>query len=89
MPAPSAAARAMMSSSEIRAVGHGTMCAPAPVQEIDSNVTGSFSGGFQHRFLLRTLGLAARLALGMAASRTLSNALSSMLYGVTSRNLGT
>ncbi|HXA50649.1 MAG TPA: ABC transporter permease, partial [Candidatus Acidoferrum sp.] len=46
---------------------------------------GASATDLQSRILLRTLGLAAAgLALGMAASRLLSNALGSLLFGVTS-----
>lgn len=46
---------------------------------------GASPSDLQNRILLRTFGLAALgLALGMAASRALSNTLGSLLFGVTS-----
>ncbi len=56
------------------------------VQEIGIRMAlGASARDLQSRILLRTLGLAAvGLALGMAASRVLSTALGSLLFGVTS-----
>jgi predicted permease len=55
------------------------------VQEIGIRMAlGASAGDVQKRILLRTLGLAVvGLALGIAASRVLSTALGSMLFGVT------
>lgn len=51
---------------------------------------GASATHLQGRFLLRTLGLAALgLALGMAASRALTGALGSLLFGVTPGDPGT
>jgi len=56
------------------------------VQEIGIRMAlGASPADLQNRILLRTFGLAALgLALGMAASRALSNTLGSLLFGVTS-----
>jgi predicted lysophospholipase L1 biosynthesis ABC-type transport system permease subunit len=56
------------------------------VQEIGIRMAlGASARDVQNRILLRTLGLAAvGLALGIAASRVLSNTLGSLLFGVTS-----
>ncbi|MDR3719917.1 MAG: ABC transporter permease [Bryobacteraceae bacterium] len=56
------------------------------VQEIGIRMAlGASAAGLQWRILLHTFGLAALgLALGMAASRVLSNTLGSLLFGVTS-----
>jgi ABC-type antimicrobial peptide transport system permease subunit len=56
------------------------------VQEIGIRMAlGATTGRLQQSIMLQTLGLAAvGLALGMAASRLLSSALASLLFGVTS-----